>query len=62
MTRADAEWNDFLRLARAGIPLDRSPELMALAKEVADRHQREPPAFDDEWVERLAADLAKFQD
>lgn len=53
--------DDLCRRGHAGIPLERSAALMALAEEVASR--REPPVeFSEEWVNTLAGDLAQFDD
>jgi hypothetical protein len=48
--------------ARAGVPLRRSAGLLALAEEVTSRRQAEKVEFSDDWVERLAVDLAEFAD
>lgn len=50
---------NLVEMARAGRPLERSAELMALAEEVASQ-----PAtgFPEEWAARLAADFAQFND
>jgi hypothetical protein len=48
--------------ARAGVPLSRSAELTALAHKVASRRHLQDVEFSDAWVEKLAGDLAKFND
>lgn len=52
--------DEFSRSALLGVPLRRSPELMALAEEVARHH--ESAEFSDEWIEVLADDFAQFDD
>ena len=48
--------------ARAGIPLKRSADLVALAQEVASRRQGQKVEFSDSWAEKIAADLEQFND
>jgi hypothetical protein len=48
--------------ARTGVPLSRSAELNALAHKVASRRNLQDVEFSEGWVEKLAGDLAKFND
>ena len=48
--------------ARTGVPLSRSAELNALAHKVASRRNLQGVEFSEGWVEKLAGDLAKFND
>jgi hypothetical protein len=52
--------DDLVRRGHAGIPLERSAALVALAEEIVAR--REPVEFSEEWVNVLAGDLAQFDD
>jgi hypothetical protein len=57
-----ASKDDLEMRARAGMPLSRSAELTALAHKVASRRDLQDVEFSDSWVEKLAGDLAKFND
>jgi hypothetical protein len=48
--------------AHTGVPLSRSAELTALAHKVASRRNPQDVEFSDGWVEKLAGDLAQFND
>jgi hypothetical protein len=54
--------DDLEARARAGAPLQRSAELTALAHKVASRRHLQEVEFSDGWVEKLAGDLALFND
>lgn len=51
--------DDMVQRGHGGIPLARSAALVALAEQVV---ASEPVAFSEEWVQRLAKDLAQFND
>lgn len=54
--------DDLARHGHAGIPLQRSAGLMALAEEVVLRRDSESAEFSDEWLDSLVGDLSQFND